>query len=469
MSIAGSIVSALDQFDNWIARIHTDKMVNIRNRYDCIVVGTGPGGGPVARELAKNRRSVLIVEYGPKLNKTGFWNVAPKAFLDKSKKAFHSDGDIWFGRVRVLGGGSFVAMGNAASPPEKILNKWGLDLSTELQWARKFLRVNPMPEEFMGEGTKLINKAALSLGWEMKPTPKCVDFEKCTRCSFCMFGCPSGAKWSSVESIEEAISCGADLLLETEVTHILHANGRVKGISAIHNNEKITVEAVRVILSAGALSTPVILQRSGIPAGKGLAGDIFQTTYGYHPEVGMKGEIILATYLESVIEEKELFPAPYMYHPYIVQRDIDGGYPEKLGKLQQAKILMKSKKVDTSRLIGMMTKIRDERTGEVHGDGSIAKQLTPHDRAKLEEAHQINKKIMIAAGVKPESIFTGVYESGHPCCTAAIGEVVDKNQETDITGLYVSDASVFPSPLGIPPILTIVALSKRLANHLISS
>jgi choline dehydrogenase-like flavoprotein len=61
-----------------------------------------------------------------------------------------------------------------------------------------------------------------------------------------------------------------------------------------------------------------------------------------------------------------------------------------------------------------------------------------------------------------------VYEAGHPCCTAAIGEVVDENQQTQLAGLYVSDAGVFPSPLGMPPILTIVALSKRLAAHLLS-
>ncbi len=272
-----------------------------------------------------------------------------------------------------------------------------------------------MPEERMGQATKKINQGAASLGWEMIPTPKCVDFYKCTGCSLCMFGCPAGAKWSSVEFIDEAISKGADLLLETEVTHVLQ------------KNKKITIEAERIVLSAGALSTPIILQNSGIPAGKGLAGDIFQTTYGFHP----------ATYLESTLEEKELFPAPYMYIPFLVQRDLAGGYPEKLGAVQQAKILMKSKKVDTGHMMGMMTKIRDERTGEVHRDGTITKKLTPNDRAKLDEAHQINKKILIAAGVDPESIFIGVYESGHPCCTAAIGEVVDKNQETEISGCYV--------------------------------
>jgi len=282
-----------------------------------------------------------------------------------------------------------------------------------------------------------------------------------------MFGCPTGAKWTSLEFVDEAAAKGAELLLETKVTRILHANGKVTGVMAVHKGEEIEIGAGNVILAAGALSTPVILQNSDIPAGKGLAGDIFQTTYGHHPEVGMKGEIILGTYLESVITERELFPGPYMYIPFFVRRDMDGGYPEALGKVQQAKMILRSKKVDTSLLIGMMTKIRDERSGEVHKDGTIHKHLTGHDRAKLEEAHEMNKAILIAAGAKPETIFTGVYESGHPCCTAAMGEVVDHNQETEIKGLFVSDASVFPSPLGMPPILTIVAMSKRLVKHLL--
>jgi choline dehydrogenase-like flavoprotein len=106
--------------------------------------------------------------------------------------------------------------------------------------------------------------------------------------------------------------------------------------------------------------------------------------------------------------------------------------------------------------------------GTVHNDGTVSKQLTEKGKAKLGEAHEINKRILIAAGARPESIFAGVYESGHPCCTAAIGKIVDEHQETEIENLFVSDASVFPSPLGMPPILTIVALSKRLSNHLLS-
>ena len=442
--------------------------LGMKNKYDYVVIGSGPGGGTIAMELANEDSTCLILEYGPRLKKTGFLNVAPKAFLDKTKRTLRSDGNIWFGRSRVLGGGSYVAQGNAATPPQKILDEWKIDLAEELRWAKRMLRVIPMPEKYMGKATKRINQAAAHLGWEMKSTPKCVDFSKCIQCSLCMFGCPTGAKWTSIEFVDKAVAKGADLLLETEVTRILHKHGKVTGVLAVHKGKEIMIRADNVILAAGALSTPVILQNSGIPAGQGLAGDIFQTTYGYHPEIGMKGEIILGTYLESAITERELFPAPYMYIPFFVQRDIDGGMPEKMGKVQQAKMILKSKKVDISHLIGMMTKIRDERSGKVEKDGTIHKYLTERDKNKLKEAHEINKEILIATGVKPDSIFTGVYESGHPCCTAAIGEVVGNNQETEIKGLFVSDASMFPSPLGMPTILTIVAMARRLAKILLA-
>ena len=123
--------------------------MNLRNKYDTIVVGTGPGGATIAKELAEKSQDVLILEYGPRLDRTGFLKVAPKVFLDKTKKALQSDGGIYFGRVRVLGGGSYVAMGNAVTPPKNILNEWGLDLSGHLESARKDLRVTPMPETFM--------------------------------------------------------------------------------------------------------------------------------------------------------------------------------------------------------------------------------------------------------------------------------------------------------------------------------
>jgi len=166
--------------------------------YDYIVVGTGPGGATVASELASQEKNIIIIEYGPRQTSTGFTN-SSKMYDER-----HSLEGIPIGRARVLGGSSFVAMGNAVTPPPGIIKEWGLDLSEELESARQDLNVNPMPVDLMGPGTKRISKGASSIGYEMKQTPKSVDFSKCTSCSMCMFGCPQGAKWTSLDYIDEA-------------------------------------------------------------------------------------------------------------------------------------------------------------------------------------------------------------------------------------------------------------------------
>lgn len=442
--------------------------MNENKEYDYIIVGTGPGGATVAKELAATNKRVLMVEYGPRLKVTGYMKAARKVFIDNNR-LLRSEEGIWIGRARILGGSSYVAMGNAVTPPDSILNEWGIDLSKELESARQDLRVSPIPERFIGPATKSINRGATSLGWEMKPTPKSVDFSKCKACSLCMFGCPTGAKWTSIEFVDDAIKNGADLLLNTEVIRVTYRNGHATGVTAVQGKNKIDLSASNVVLAAGGLGTPIILQRSGInEAGKGLALDVFQTTYGYTDSAGMKDEIILATYLEKHIEEKELFAAPYMYLPPLVAIYAKENRSNNANLFNQIKLSLEARRFNTRKLLGIMTKIRDEATGEVMNDGTIHKTLTYQDKAKLDEAHKINREILIAAGAQPDSIFRTAYEAGHPACTAAIGKIIDWNQESQIKGLFVSDASAFPTPLGMPPILTIVALSKKLASHLIS-
>jgi choline dehydrogenase-like flavoprotein len=432
--------------------------------YDYIVVGTGPGGATVASELASQKKSIIIIEYGPRQTSTGF--TSSRKMYDEKR----SLEGIPISRARVLGGSSFVAMGNAVTPPPSIIKEWGLDLSRELESARRDLNVNPMPVDLMGPGTRRINEGAASIGFQMKQTPKSVDFSKCTACSMCMFGCPQGAKWTSLDYIDEAIGNGADLMLNTEVVEITQSNGEAKGIIGYRKGSRIEVEAGKIVLAAGALETPRILQNSGISeAGEGLSLDAFQATYGYTDDVGMKNEIILATYLDRLIEEKELFTAPYMYVPFLIALNLDDKGPYKRSLLNMARTYIKGMNINTSKILGLMTKIRDESTGKVMNDGKIHKALTEKDKEKLEVAHEINKEILVASGVDSGTVFRTRYESGHPACTAAIGKVVDSNQETELDGLFVSDASVFPSPLAVPPILTIVALSKRLAKYLIEN
>ncbi len=127
---------------------------------------------------------------------------------------------------------------------------------------------------------------------------------------------------------------------------------------------------------------------------------------------------------------------------------------------------LKGMRLKEKNLIGMMVKISDTAGGVVYPDGSVSKTVTEDDKSKLEQGIKKAEEILIQAGADKNNILVTNPQGAHPGGTAAIGKVTDKNLETEIKNLYICDASVFPTSPGMPPILTIVALAKKLAKDL---
>ena len=100
----------------------------------------------------------------------------------------------------------------------------------------------------------------------------------------------------------------------------------------------------------------------------------------------------------------------------------------------------------------------------IDSEGNIEKTLTKLDVDLIKEGYEKAVNILLKLGVKPESIVATSLKGAHPGGTAAIGDVVDNNFETEVKGVYVSDASVIPEAPGRPPILTIVAIAKKVAK-----
>jgi choline dehydrogenase-like flavoprotein len=124
----------------------------------------------------------------------------------------------------------------------------------------------------------------------------------------------------------------------------------------------------------------------------------------------------------------------------------------------------KSLKVQSSDILGVMVKIEDEPTGEVKPD-KIIKGLSSRDMDLLDKGKKEASKILIAAGVKAGTIVSTFPRGAHPGGTCA--SFIDRSLETDVESLYISDASIIPAPLGMPPMLSIVAMSKRLSSLLL--
>ena len=125
--------------------------------------------------------------------------------------------------------------------------------------------------------------------------PKFIYPDLCEPCGKCAFGCPRDAKWTSIKFIEEAERYGAKIIENTPVTDIIISDGKVAGVKS---DDKI-FEADIVILSAGAIETPRLLQKIGINAGNNLFVDTFVTVGGmlknikYNKEVTMNALIKL--------------------------------------------------------------------------------------------------------------------------------------------------------------------------------
>lgn len=319
-----------------------------------------------------------------------------------------------------------------------------LNIFEELLEASEELNVTYFPKKLWGHSTQLIAQAGEELGYIVEPMPKFINFEKCQSCGKCVNGCLFDAKWDATYFVREAVEYGAELVTEFNVFEVLHENNEVIGVVGINkNNEKVVYKAKRVVVAAGALNTPIILKNSKFKnVGSQIFFDIFTTIGGYLENAQLKNELLMGIKAEF---------GPYFLSPH---------YSMQLLPLMQEKGIV----VEEKDVIGIMLKFADTCIGTIDSEGNIEKTLTKLDVDLIKEGYEKAVNILLKLGVKPESIVATSLKGAHPGGTAAIGDVVDNNFETEVKGVYVSDASVIPEAPGRPPILTIVAIAKKVAK-----
>lgn len=425
-------------------------------QYDFVIVGSGAGGATLARELAVRGRSVLVLERGKYEEKIGTYKDAGR-FYDISSKLTgmprKSKEGVVLWRAFMAGGTTVVSCGNGVRCLEDELGALGIDLKEEFSEAEKEMRIAAIPEELLSKGSRRIRWAANELGYKMEPMPKFLNSASCRKCGQCVFGCMDGAKWTSLDYFKEAAEKGVGISYDTSIEKLLIKNGKVEGVVANKPKAREEIKAEVVILAAGALSTPVILQKSGITnAGSGLFVDLLVNTYGVTDDINQANEPVMALVNHDFYRDKGFILSPFINCS---------------SKVRFMELGMKGMTMQVKKLLGIMTKTRDDASGNVYADGSISKPVTKSDWQRLKEGSDIAREILIKAGASSKSILVSKPQGAHPGGTAAIGKVVDSNLAAEVGGLFVCDASVLPIAPGLPPILTIVALAKRLAKFLV--
>lgn len=425
-----------------------------RGEYEFVIVGSGASGATVARQLASGGHKVLVVEAGRPVRKVGTF---PRAisFFDVerlSRMPPRSVGGVRIWRAFATGGTTVFSCANGVPSLTCELEAAGAGIEDELRDVEKELCVSPMAEGLLSQGTRSILEASRELGFRMEMTPKFIRFDKCRRCGHCVYGCAYGAKWSALDPLDDALRHGADLLVDTRVSSVRVKRDKAVGVEAISARKRIFIRAPRVVLCAGGLGTPQVLHRSGVQgAGQGLFVDIFVTAYGLTDGLDMTREPPMAIADMEFQRGRGFILASYV-NTGMPLRFVDGGVRAAL--------------LPRQRMIGLMVKIADERSGHIGAGNRVRKAITEQDRRRLDEGLGIARDILLKAGVTPRSLRVSHPQAAHPGGTAAIGEVVDADLRTGVEGLFVCDASVLPTAPGLPPILTLLALAKRLATRL---
>ena len=421
---------------------------------DVAVVGSGPGGATVARELAKQGKKVVILERGKNPNWTG--NLFSTFFIMDKRSLLFPKGSVRVGRALTTGGSTAIYCGTAVPPRDWIKSKYKIDLGEFVEEVRREIGIKPLPNRLIGPASQRIMKAARDLGFNWNPLDKFIDPEKCElKCPHCMLGCSRGAIWTARKYVEEAVDSGATLINQALVEDVLMENKQATGVSARTPKGRLTVEAKVTVLAAGGMATPVLLQRAGMSdAGQGLFVDPLIITYGNCRGFSSGRDIPMATgTLEFAPEGILMTDLAYPWPFYLLNAYWKGWkyVPKILGYAST---------------IGIMTKVRDELSGRVGTDGTVSKPITDEDRQKLDKGASIAEKILKEAGADPRSIYTSPVGAAHPGGTVRIGQGVNTELETPVANLYVCDTSIIPEPSGLPPVWTVVAFGKRLARRL---
>jgi len=422
------------------------------NKFDAIIIGSGPGGATVARELTKKKKKVLILEWGGNAPIRGsFIQIAQFGVFPGRSLLFTDMTFMAMFRAIITGGSSIMYYATAFDPPLNMLKSYGVDISKEVEELKKELPIAPLSDELTGPMAKRIMESAQDLGHNWQKLNKFIYQDKCRiNCDKCNLGCPYGAKWNARMFMDEAVKNGAELITRAKVKKILIDKNRAVGVEYKRFGITHREEAPLIVVSAGGIGSPIILRASGIKnAGYNFFIDPLICVMGTVNDIKGGKEVPMAA------------GCHFKDDGYLMT---DMTIPNSVYMSFTAEVFRFDRIFSHSRTLQIMIKEKDNLRGRITDWGGVRKSLTDSDKGKLAHGYERAKKILERAGAR--NIFKTWYFAAHPGGTAKIKDVVDSNLKTQYDNLYVCDCSVLPEEWGMPPTLTILSLGKRLAKHL---
>jgi choline dehydrogenase-like flavoprotein len=252
---------------------------------DAVIVGTGAGGGVIAAALARAGQRVLLLDMGGLFDESDFnqyelwayqnlyWRGGPNPTADMNVSLYAGTS---------FGGGTTINWTNCLRTKPWVREQWarehgleGLDTAEfdrhlDAVWER--LGVNDRCSHLNGTQESM-KRGAEALGWSFKAVTRNVDESryKPETAGYVGFGDQTGAKQSTAKTyLADALAAGAQVIVRCFAERVLVEGGRAAGVEAVYSDPqtgrsaRVTVRAPRVVVAGGALESPALLLRSGI-------------------------------------------------------------------------------------------------------------------------------------------------------------------------------------------------------------
>ena len=495
-----------------------------RVRAGVCVVGSGAGGAVVAARLAEAGHDVVLLEEG------GYWR--PEQFTEREGEMtarLYAEGGtratddlaVPLLQGRSVGGGTTVNWLVMLRTPDWVLDEWATehgaggmrpaDLAPIFDRVEEETHTRPVPDDAHNPPNRMLLAGARALGWSAHPVK--VNAHNCVRSGFCGLGCRYGARRAAADVyVPAALAAGARLFTDVRVERVEMAEqGGGAPLKRVHaavldretgaQRGRLTVEAPVVVLAAGAVGTPALLQRSGMGGGGvGRFLRLHPTTavFGrYGQEMYAAGGIPLSTVCDEFqrgsdgygfwIETPPFYPAlsaaalpgfgaahrglmeslPNMTSMIVLVRDgADRSASQgsvMVDRAGRARIRYRLGPVERGKLLRGM-----DAAARMHFAAGAEEVSTLHTRAcRLRSPAELKSMALRPAGPNQLGVL-----SAHVNGTCRLGT----NPETSgctpdgerhgVPGLYVADGSLLPTAPGVNPQETIMALATVIADRI---
>jgi choline dehydrogenase-like flavoprotein len=508
-------------------------------RIDCdvLIIGSGAAGGVLAATLSElTKQSIVLVDKGAHYTSAFFnqreWDMN-RLYAERGARST-VDGAIPVRGGECVGGGTTVNYALALDPIPDVWDGWkrergltgfsfdahasdygivGLNMRSSLAEVRARLHVEQAPESAVNDNNRVLEQGCRALGFSSRRFE--LNMRDCIGCGYCSEGCAYDRKQSTlITYVPDALARGVRLIHHCDI-HELNferrhgaltatgARGRIRQtVRGSQPNSapagELEVQASLVVVAAGAIETPILLQRSGHPNPSGVLGRGLVLHPGLPIIALMDSPLTNYRGISGTVYSDHFYRSHGFYYETLFGHPVYGSLILPGIGADHFKLMRQYDRIAGFGVMLIDTPARQNRVEWHAPDGTrrIFYQLTNSDRERLRMAARRGVEILFAAGAREvvlpstESIgplstprfrtaadaehcnalqfesYRTTLSSSHCQSTVKMGEdrsnsMIDSRGESHyVRNLVVCDSSAFPESCGTNPMLSIMTMAR---------